>query len=297
MLVSLSLGADETESCDCVETVTMFYDSSLLIGVDLSLALDDFRGIYSGSFNNSYGAVFAANFTYPIGCSFGAQLGGSYGVYEWSGRSSTPFKNSKTVQQQGFITVAATWQTACSSGINAGLAYDWMLNKNFGLFAVNPFFDQIRGQIGYLFCCRNELGIWASYGIQESHKSSQNIPLKFRGISQVNLFWCHYFDNDAYGMLWIGTPYRKGLLYKSGRPGELIIGAQVAVPITCNLSLEGHASYMFPRRWSGGFPSRNYGANIYVGLTYSFGYRRVTKNPYMTIGNNSNFMADTNQNF
>ncbi len=275
----------------------LFYESSCPIEIDLTLALDDFRGIYDGSWNGSFGALSALNITIPIPQNFSAQVAGSYGLYDWAGRASTPFKNSKTYQQQGFITIAASWQTPKSYGWNAGAAYDWMLNKNFGLFAVDPFFDQVRGQFGYVFKGGNELGAWASYGIQTAHKQSQNIPLQFRGISQVNLFWSHYFKSHGYGMLWVGTPYRRGLHYESGRAGRFIVGAQFSVPVTHSLSIDGHGSYMGARDGSGVEPSKNYGANLYIGLTYAVGKRRIAKSSYMTLANNTNFMADTNQNF
>lgn len=278
-------------------TPPLFYQSWCPIELDVSLGLDDFRGIYSGSWNDSFGALSALNIKVPIARAFSAQIAGSYGLYDWAGRGSTPFKNSKTYEQQGFITIATSYQTPDSSGWNAGLAYDWMLTKNFGEYAVDPAFDQVRGQLGYLFKGGNELGAWAAYGIQKDHKQSQNLPLIFRGISQANLFWSHYFKTHGYAMLWVGTPYRRGLLYKSGRPGRFIIGAQFSVPVTNSLSIEGHGSYMDPRKGSGVVPSRNYGANIYFGLTYSFGKRRIAKTPYMTLANNTNFMADTNLNF
>jgi len=280
----------------CPAAPALYYSSCSPVGVDLSLGLDDYRGIYSGSWNGSFGALSALNLTYPVGNSFSAQLAGSYGLYDWAGRASTPFKNSKTFQQQGFATVAASWQT-CGRGWNAGIAYDWMFNKNFGEFAVNPCFDQVRGQLGYLFGGGNELGAWGTYGIRKAHATSQSVPLKFKGISQVNVFWVHYFKDRGYGMLWAGTPYQRGLLYSDGRAGNYIFGAQFSIPVTCSLSIEGHGSYMGPRGKSGVVPSKNYGADLYFGITYSFGKQRIVKTPYMTLANNSNFMADTNQNF
>jgi hypothetical protein len=172
-----------------------------------------------------------------------------------------------------------------------------MLNKNFGLFAVSPAFDQIRGQIGYLIPGGNEIGIWAAYGIRTCDKESQAVPLQFRGISQVNLFWCHYFKNNGYGMFWAGTPYRRGLMYESGRPGNFIFGVQFSVPVTKHLSIEGHGAYMVPRETAGLTSSKNYASNISIALTYSFCKRRVQQSPYMTIANNSNFLVDTNTNF
>lgn len=274
----------------------LFYESSCPMEFDLSFAFDDYRGIQSGSWNGSFGAVTALNMTVPIARTYSAQLAGSFGLYDWAGRNSTPFKNSKSFQQQGFLTVAASRQTAHRCGWNAGIAYDWMLTNNFGEFAVDPCFDQVRGQVGYLIKGGNEIGAWAAYGIQKDHEHSQHVPLTFRGISQVNLFWCHYFKSHGYGMLWAGTPYRRGLRYESGRAGRFIVGAQFCAPVTKTLSFEGHASYMDPRGGSGVGPSKNFEANVYFGLTYSIGKRRIAKSPYMTLANNTNFMTDTNHN-
>ncbi len=275
----------------------LFYESPCPMEIDLSLGMDDFRGIYSGSFNDSFGALTALNLTFPFQHYFTMQFAGSYGLYDWSGRSSTPYKNSKSLEQQAFVTAAINWLTPSTSGWHAGAAFDWMWTRNFGLFAVNPDVDQVRAQLGYLFRGGNEIGAWATYGLHSDREKSQHISLKFKAISQVNLFYCHYFKNNGYGMLWGGVPYKRGLKYTSGPAGRFIVGAQFSIPLTHSLSLDGHGSYMDPRGGSGITPSKNYGANIYFGLTYAYGKRRVIKNPYMNLANNSNFMVDTNQNF
>lgn len=277
--------------------IAEFSRSEIPFGVDLNLALDDFRGIYSGSWPNSFGSYLATNITVPFRCNFSFQIAGSYGLYEWSGRASTPFKNSNSLEQQGFTTVALSYLTPFKSGVNIGVCYDWMFNANFGLFAVDPLFDQIRWQMGYKFQCHNELGIWGTYGIQTSHKESQNVPLDFRGISQLSAFWVHYLQNYGYTMVWVGAPYLDGLRYPSRASGNLIFGVEFSTPITESFSFYGYGSYMWPRGWSGITPSRNSGANICFGLNYAFGKRRVQKTPYMRPANNTNFMADTNQNF
>lgn len=98
-------------------------------------------------------------------------------------------------------------------------------------------------------------------------------------------------------MLWLGMPYQRGLMYTDGRAGQFIVGAQFSVPMTPSLSIDGHGSYMSPRGARGVIPSKNYGANLCFGVTYSFGKRQIEKSAYMTMANNTNFMADTNQNF
>lgn len=246
LVFSSNLENEHIESCQTCYERPLFYSSCSPLEIDLSVALDDFRSLPEGSWNGNWGAYAAVNFKTHFLKRFSAQLAGSYGLYDWAGRAFSPLKNPDALQQQGFITIGASRQVS-SSGINAGIAYDWMLNKNFGLFAVNPYFDQIRAQIGYLIKCQNEIGAWAGYRIRTAHKRSQNLPLKFRGISQVNLFWCHYFKNHGYGMLWAGTPYRRGLLYESGRSGNFIFGGQFSTPVSRSLSIEGHGVYMVPR--------------------------------------------------
>lgn len=275
----------------------IYYTSWCPIEADFTLALDDFRSLPEGSWEGNWGALAAVNLKAALPYSFSVQLAGSYGLYDWYGRPSQSLQDSNGLQQQGFITIAASRETKNSSGVNAGIAYDWMLNKNFGLFAVNPFFDQIRAQLGYLIKGGNELGVWSSYGITTSHKESQEIPLKFRGISQVNVFWCHYYKNNGYTMLWAGTPYRRGLMYTSGRPGTFTFGAQFSVPMAKCLSIQGTAAYMGARKVPEITSSVNYAADVLIGITYSFGKRRIIHSPYMTPANNSVFMADTNQNF
>ena len=98
-------------------------------------------------------------------------------------------------------------------------------------------------------------------------------------------------------MLWAGTPYRRGLLYTSGRPGDFVAGFQLSTPLNDHFSIEGHGVYMMPQGVSGQTPAQNYASNLSIGLTYSFGKRKVQQSPYMTLANNSNFLADTNQNF
>jgi hypothetical protein len=284
------------ESSESPPTPPVYYSSCCPIEIDLSLALDDFRSLPEGSFEGNLGALSAINLKAPLPQAFSVQLAGSYGLYDWYGRSSAPV-NSGSVQQQGFITFAASRQTEKSYGFNGGLAYDCMLNKNFGLFAVNPFFYQIRGQMGYLIEGGNELGVWASYGINTANKEAGQVPLQFRAINQVNLFWCHYYKNNGYTMIWAGSPYRRGLMYKSGRPGAFTLGAQFSIPMTSYFSIQGTAAYMGARNVTGIRSSSNYAADVSIGITYSFGKRRIIQGPYMTPANNSNFMADTNQNF
>ncbi len=290
-----SESTSETTSNETSCTPEM-HESNIPFATEISLALDDFRSLPEGSWEGNMGAFSSVNFKALFFESFLVQLGGSYGLYDWAGRTSAPYANSNAFQQQGFITGALSRETPCESGVNFGLAYEWMFNKNFGEFAVNPYLSQIRAQLGYLIDGSNEIGVWGTYNTNSSDKEAQQLPLKFRAISQVNLFLCYYFKNFAYTMVWAGSPYRRGLSYTSGRAGRYIFGARIQAPLTSNLSLFGHGAYMGARKAQNGIESRNYAANVCFGLTYSFGERKKKQSPYMNLGDNSNFLVDTNLN-
>jgi len=165
------------------------YSSWSPVEVDISLALDNFRSLPEGSWEGNTGGFGSLNFKAALPRAFFIQLGGSYGVYDWAGRTSTPFKNPKELQQQGFITGAVSREAPEYSGVNFGIAYDGMWNKSFGVFATDPYLGQVRAQLGYLFKGGNELGAWGTVNVLTSHEESEQIPLKFHAVCQANLFW------------------------------------------------------------------------------------------------------------
>lgn len=293
-----------TNACSpCIEEVRPLkfsgHCSCFLIGGDAALSLDFFRSLPDGSWSGNSGAFASLNLAIGIPkeeYGYGAQVGGSYGLYDWNGRGSNPTGNTTALQQQAFFTAGFFRQTPFCSGWNAGLVYDLMINKQFGVFGVSPLLGQLRGQFGYLIQGGNEVGAWATVDTQTAHEEASEIPLQFRAICQVNIFWTHYFKNLAQTTLWAGTPYRQGLMFTSGRPGNYLFGASFKAPLTRALSIVGHGSYMGPHSGSPFAESSNYAANISFGINYSFGGCQAGQRPYLPLADNSNFLADTNLN-
>jgi hypothetical protein len=269
------------------------------IGGDAALSFDFFRSLPDGSWNGNSGAFASLNLAIGIPkekYGFGAQVGGSYGLYDWDGRGSNPPGNTSLLQQQGLITVGLFRVTPHCSGFNAGIVYDLMLNKEFGVFGLSPTLGQMRGQLGYLIEGGNEIGLWSTIDTQTSHEETFQIPVQFRAVCQVNLFWTHYFKNLAQTTLWVGSPYRQGLMYTSGRAGNYLLGASFRAPLTAALSIVGHASYMGAHSGPSIQESFNYASNVSFGINYSFGGCKAGQRPYMSLGDNSNFIVDTNLN-
>lgn len=276
-----------------------------LIAGEAGLSVEHFRGIPDGSWEGNFGSVATLNLGMPLpflsNYGFGFQIGGSFGVYDWSGRASSA-SSIKETQQQIFFTTGIFLRTPYCSGINTACVFDWMINKNYGVFALHPGISQIRFEGSYLFENCNEYGIWGTADIHTSHRSASGVPVKFKPLSQLNLFWRHFYANCGQTMIWVGAPYKKGLLAQGGRAGKFILGASFNVPLTYCLNVEGHATYMCPRSEESIVESRNYASNVSIGLVYTFGGPRCCNDnrdirPYLPVANNSNFLVDSNTNF
>lgn len=290
-----------------LKTLTIIFASLpiLLFGLncplpagDVGLGYDYFRSIPEGDWEGNTGGLVSFNIGMPIGAKkLGFQFGGSYGLYDWAGRLSSPSYKQTGLQQQLFLTTGLFRKTTYESGWNAGIVYDWMWNRDFGTLAVQTNFGQIRFQGGYLCRRTNEFGLWGTVETNRSHVESLEVPLVFRAVAQINAYWKHLFKNCATTMLWAGIPYKRSLSFSTGRAGIFIIGGSFRAPLSNRLCIDGHASYMAPHSAHGGYKQRYYAANICIELKYLFGDHCSFYDPYMSIGNNSNFITDTNISF
>ena len=260
--------------------------------LEVNASYDYFRGAPDGTWNGNNGALIALNGAIELTECADFQLGGSFGAYNWDGRGNLVFRNSKKVEEIGFLTTGLTF---FRSPFTAGILYDHLFTSHFGLYNLSPSIDQLRFQAGYEFCAE-EVGIWGTTALNTSHKHALGVPIRFRAISQINLFWSHRFQNCAKTTLWIGLPYRKGLKPHHKTPGRAIAGFAVRVPLNDRLFIEGYGSYLWARSAHGVKQSRNYGASLALGITYAFFCPDPCAGTYMPIANHSNFYVDTNAN-
>lgn len=267
---------------------------------EVGAAYDHFRGIPDGTWNGNNGGVIGANFGAEAFDTIGLQAGASYGVYDWYGRGPVGSGSAGSVQQQVFLTGGLSYETPCCSGFQGGAVVDWMFNRNFSVFALNPSIGQVRLQAGYLLNGADEFGLWGTIDLGSSHKTVFDVTVSYRAISQVNVFWRHFFENCAETMVWVGLPYKKGLMFDGKRAGQYIVGGSFRVPLTHYLAIEGRGMYMGPTRNHFSSRFQNDDVNICIGLTYAFGTAAGCccnawhRRPYLPVANNSNFLVDTN---
>ena len=90
--------------CLCIVRAGLLAEeiSKVPIGGDLVLAVDSFRSLPDGSYGGNMGTLLGLNLAIAIPYQgIGVQMGGSYGIYDFSGHSSSM---SKAVQQEAFVT-------------------------------------------------------------------------------------------------------------------------------------------------------------------------------------------------
>lgn len=260
--------------------------------LEVNLSYDYFRGLPDGSWNGNPGGYLAANFSTTAYKCVDVQLGGSYGLYNWDGRQNQVFASPQSLLQQGFLTTGFGFTYGAFHTV---LVYDRMFTNNFGIFNLNPSFDQLRLKEGFRFRCE-EIGIWGTVHLCTSNKEAVGLPISYRAIDQVNLFWTHFFSNDARTTLWVGLPYRHSLMYPGRTPGSFIAGFAARAPLGRCFFFDGYGSYMAARRTTPFRQSCNYGANVCVGVTYYFGETCFDDSNVLPVANNSYFMVDTNAN-
>jgi hypothetical protein len=260
--------------------------------------LDAFKGISDGDYPSNFGAVTGLNTAIPLGdYGIGWQLGMSYGVYDIDGRASD-FSQAQS-QEQIFVTTGFFHKAQGDRRLSFGLVYDWMINNNWGEYAVAPTLGQWRGQVEYATSGSNAFGVWGCVRDRSSAQYAIAVgTVSDRAISQANFFWHHKFETGADSWLWVGLPEQQRLS-GDGSLGTWMVGANVQVPLTDRLALYANGSYFRPSQSAGAEAAVESGFDVGMGVVWYFGRHAVSHSingacglPYMPVANNSTFLVD-----
>ena len=286
---------EEDERPEEYEESSSSWCDDLMKGVNVGAGFDTFRGIPDGSWAGNSGFVFAADFLVGLEkerAKFGIQAGGSYGVYDWDGRGLSIATSQTDLQNQGYITGAVFASTPNDNGFMINFAYDLLVASDYGVFALDILVDQVRGNLGYTFHGHDRIGAWVTYFIQTDNKEISEIPVQFRAIPQMNLYWTHFFKNSSHLTFWGGIPYGDSMIYTTGRSGNYTIGMDFTAVLDDKWSLVAFGSYMGSHEGQPFSTASNYANNIGFLLTYNVYGRKDKASAVMA--NNSNFLVDTN---
>jgi hypothetical protein len=267
---------------------------------------DAFRSIVDDSWENN-GIHVGANLGTRLGpfsdaTGVGFQIGGSFGVYDWSGSDSRPTDRSAP-QQQSFITYGLFRKPQQGSPWSAAISQDWMLNDNYGIFSTSPTVSQLRGEVSYAYDNCNELGVWGTAAVVSDHRDVSGVgATTWRPIDQINVYWHHKWEwKGADTSIWLGLPVEDHI-GGEGNIGEWFAGAAANVPLNDRVALYTLVTYMRPTADNGAAAAETDSWNFTVGVSFSFtGSARSDTvagrswTPLLPVANNGYFLVNTNQ--
>ena len=288
-------------------------------GVEWFLGFDNNEGVHQMTREADFGTVLGANSGFALAPDYGigAQVGTSWGVYDWKGRLidwNDPVgvsDDAAAAQHQFFVTTGIFKETVGDSRWSFGVAYDWLVTVNFGNHGLDATLGQWRGQIEYALNSSNELGVTIVRGERGDRFEFEVIDEPnpfvetFRPISHTDVYWHHAMANGTHLRLWLGFPDDERLISGNGDADgsviELLIGSSIQTPITSCMDLYAGIQWGNPSVSSGnsfGGSAENF-SNISIGLAFYPGrsspHRTVRRNcwmPYMPLANNQNFLVD-----
>lgn len=257
---------------------------------------------------SNFGVVTSANVGTRLGSlsdyGFGAQLGASYGVYDFNGRY---ILHPSAAQEQIFVTAGLFRRPDAEIPFGFGVVYDWQINNNYGALAQSPFLGQWRCQFAYASSAWNEFGWWGAFHDRRDTKSLIGIPITYRSINQNNLFWHHKYQRGADSWLYIGLADQNrlnfaNLIPNTGSVANWIFGGTVTAPMSDYLAVYANFAYMVPTAPSNilGTAASDEVYQLGAGITYYISGNARTKTvagqcwaPYMPLANNGNFVVDS----
>jgi hypothetical protein len=275
------------------------------VGLYASLGIESWRGV-SDLMENNNGAVTSINMGVPLPklsqWGFGWQLGGSFGIYDWMGRSANSMYNVNQAQEQVFVTTGIFRRADEKCPWSGGVVYDMMANNNFGSMAQDPYLGQWRAQVGYALSGKNEIGLWCTWREHSSIRENAvfGFPVTFQPIGQLNAYWHHKLSEcGADAWLWMGFPSQTCLNPDlGGITHDLTFGAAIETPLTDNLALSATFQYAKAAASQGVFGATEDAFDLGVSLVYYPGSSRSrtvagrTWMPLMPVANNGSFLVD-----
>lgn len=276
------------------------------IGTVMSLGQNAFKGISDNGAESNFGIVGSVNVGVSPGMladrGIGLQVGGSYGVYDFRGRTQSVTENS-SAQEQFFLTFGAFHRAEECQRFQGGFVYDMMANDNWGTYSNEPFLTQWRAQGEYLFSDYNAVGVTITRRDRgDNQLIGPAIPGAigaWRPVSQMSLFFHHRWDNGADNYFWVGIPEKQRPGDGPGSLGQSIFGTSFHVPLTDAMGIYTTGTYMRPSSGPGAAGAGEETWNIGMGLTWYPGRNAALPSvagncnmPYMPVANNGSFLVD-----
>lgn len=223
---------------------------------------------------------------------FRAQVGASYGAYDFKGRGNFPGAIDDTVEQQIFLTAGlySRSDVCCGDRISWAIVYDHMYDDGWGTFANNNVnLGQVRGMFGYAWNECNEFGVWAT---TRAHQDTANVATPvatatIRAVDQVNAFWHHNYEFGGDTWLYLGT---------ADSPSSWTLGLSAQAPLNDRAALFANCNYYVPGSATGSAGGTEEIWNVSLGVSWYLGGKASNGSvsghkglPLMPVANNGTF--------
>jgi hypothetical protein len=207
--------------------------------ISFASTVDAFKGpLDLDGLNGNFGFGFAVNAGMPLARRFGIGIQAGTGVV-LADFHGTPFTGS-SIRSQNFTTIGLFQNVPFASGglMKWGFAYDWLHDSYFTQLVMG----QWRVKLAYeLDPCR-EVGIWACIpdkgekALLGDRQTGQTLE-RFGPVAQGSLYYRRCWESGITTTGWLGI---------AGEPGQIVLGSDARVPITCQLALVGSFNCILP---------------------------------------------------
>lgn len=272
------------------------------------LGYDSWHGHPDGAWGNN-GIHMGFNYGTRLGrfsdwTRIGAQIGGSVGVYNWSG-SNYRMSNNEQATTQGFVTYGLFRRACVDSPWSFAVAHDLMINHNYSVMGEDMTLGQVRAEVGYAVDDQNEFGIWGARHVQSDTRNVAGFgPVTWRPINQFNPYWHHKWgEYGADTWVWVGVP-EQDRLTGGGSLGDYIVGLFADCPLGERVSLYAMVNYMHPSAAPGPAASAEEAWNFYTGLSFDLRRNAMTRmlqgqtwTPLLPVANNGLLLVDASASY
>ncbi|MCC7083778.1 MAG: hypothetical protein IT427_02085 [Pirellulales bacterium] len=241
----------------------------------------DFRSPVNIVGNSNFGFQEGVNWAAPLWQEFG--LGAQVGFQvTQSNLQSNAINLYDDYRKQTFLTAGLFHRPCDGRGWQYGVVFDYLHDDYYQLFDVG----QLRGELGWLLDCQNELGFWFATGMFDSDNRNDNVILGATTYSAINQYAFYYrrrFCRGGEGRLWGGF---------AGNSGGLI-GADVRLPISSAWAVESGFNYVISEKNENPlFSDQTW--NIGMNLVWYWGCNakcRSLYRPLFNVADNGSFMV------
>ncbi|MBI2480812.1 MAG: hypothetical protein HYV60_19950 [Planctomycetia bacterium] len=254
-------------------------NTEVWVGADAYKSIGD--GGFSGfaplpfAIGNNFGAVTGFNSGLALGDSrVRAQVGASYGAYDFKGRLTVAPGKDDSLEQQGYVTFGFYKRSdvCCDERLSWGVVYDQFFGHQWGWAMNEVYVSQIRGIVGYAINECNELGMWGTFATNQD-RVALGFPIgvvttEVRAMNQVNAYWKHNWAFGANSTMYIGA-------FDQADVASWQLGMLNTAPLSHSVSLYGNFNYVVPGSATGLVGAAEEQWNASVGLVYYLGGKAV----------------------